>query len=66
MKKEGGKPGAFHMAMYLVFFVLGARFGWLWGHQLGGTALGIIFAVGGAIIASTAVGVVATLLGYRA
>lgn len=63
--KEARRPGLFHRTAYLAGLFLGGMFGWRVGNELSGTVLGIIFAIVGALLLSSLVGIVAHLLGYR-
>ena len=54
-----------HMAFYLVALVVGGKYGWLFGYDMGGIIVAIIFGILGAVIASTLVGAIAMLFGYR-
>jgi len=62
---QSGKPSIIHMAAYFIALTAGGKYGWQYGHDVGGTELAVVFGIGGAIIASTLVGVIAYLLGYR-
>lgn len=62
---QGDKPSAFHMAAYIAALAVGGKYGWLYGHEIGGIVLAIVFGIGGALIAATMVGVIASLFGHR-
>lgn len=62
---QGGKPSVFHMTAYLIALAVGGKYGWLYGYEIGEIVLAIVFGIGGALIAATMVGVIASLFGYR-
>jgi len=59
------KMGVIHQAMYLVGIIIGAKYGWLLGHDHGGVFLGVVLAIVGAVVCSTLVGIIAILLGFK-
>ena len=63
--KESNRPGAFHQAAYLVALIFGGVSGWRIGSEMSGAILGIVLAIVGAIVLSSFVGLVASLLGCR-
>ena len=63
--QQPGKASIIHMAFYLVALTIGGKYGWLFGYDLGGIIIAIIFAIAGAAVAATLVGVVAMLFGHR-
>lgn len=60
-----GKPSILHRTAYLFAVVIGVRYGWVFGQEMGGTIVGLVLAIVGAVACSTLVGVVAGLFGYR-